>query len=119
MHWKYSSAGVRSIATALRETGRAEEILALSGGRVETLFAGFNEHLKRLMQGVRVQWEKTGPSSGVLTVVHQDAMKPVAFPSWRGSLRYAFLLAGVEGELVPRTPSPDDLRFTFDVRWKS
>jgi hypothetical protein len=92
-------------------------MLMLGGRKPETVLSKMNASLASIMKGVRTEWTPTGPKAGVLTVIHEDEVKPVSFFAWGGSLRYSFDLVGVKGRVTPRMPSPDNKRFTFDLSW--
>lgn len=92
-------------------------LLIISGRRPAAVFSRMNGTLSSVMKGVQVKWAPTSERSGVITVLHEDEVKPVSFAAWAGSLRYTFELVGVPGTVNPRRPSPDNREFQFDINW--
>lgn len=111
----YYQAVKRSLGPVMEPFMRV--MLIVTGRKPQAVFSRMNSSLAPVMKGVQVLWQQASPTSGVITVQHQDEVAPVSFVAWAGSFRYTFDLIGIPGTITPKRPSPDNREFRFDVSW--
>jgi hypothetical protein len=92
--------------------------LTLFGAQPGTIYARMNENLTTVMKGVRTEWvQAPGAKQGRLTITHPDDIRPIAWPSWTGSLRFTFDLCGVAGTITPVPGAATIRTVVFDASW--
>ncbi len=74
--------------------------------------------LHPVMRGLSTRWESTSTKSGIVTILHDDLMKPVSTVAWAASLRYVFDLSSTSGKVEPRTTLTETRELFFDVSWQ-
>lgn len=92
--------------------------LTLSGVSPATIFGRINQSLMPVVQGVSATWRSDGAQSGVVAFEYPMVAPPFTEVSWRGGLRFMFLLVGLEGTIAPCERLEGGRVLRFAVSWK-
>jgi hypothetical protein len=89
---------------------------ALFGLSPGSLFTRVAALTNATIRGVPMRWIQRGPRSGTFAVVYPPPIAPAQVPLWRGSIRFVFELAGVEGTIA-QIRIENDETMVADVSW--
>lgn len=84
-----------------------------------TVFSQIDRALASATQGIVATWEKTDDHSGTMHFEYPVVAPPFTDFTWRGSLRFMFELAGVEGDIAPCERDDGGRTLHFPITWKT
>lgn len=92
--------------------------LILSRSTPHAVFERFDTMVGAALRGLKVRWTPDGTTAGTIAFTYPLVPPPVIERVWMGTLRHAFDVCGVQGELraLPRE-QPDTLRIA--VSWRA
>ncbi len=92
--------------------------LALFGGGPETLFARLDMLAATLSKGAKFAWAATGPKSGTIEIVHEEATSDPIYAAWEGALLFVFDVTRVKGTLSPARLVEGGRKARIDTSWQ-